>query len=128
MRGVLLEVVPDAAITIDPRGGSIVASATEEDHKKLKEAIDEIVRLNVNDSMTLETYSLDKLNATEVDRDASPHRARSPRLLGWCRSTSDCGVGHGRRSRAGGGRVGQIGGGSGGRWRAGAAVAPDSTA
>ncbi len=72
MRIVLLQMVPDAAITVDPRGNSIVASATAEDHKRLKEAIDEIVKLDSNDNMKLETYSLDKLTAAQVTQTLRP--------------------------------------------------------
>ncbi len=72
MRVVLLGMVPDAAITVDPRGSSIVASATAEDHKKLKEAIDEIVRLDSNENMKLETYTLDKLTAAQVTLTLQP--------------------------------------------------------
>lgn len=66
MRGVLLELVPEAAITIDGRGGSIVVAATAKDHEKLKEAIDEIVKLDSQDQYELEIYTLDKLTATQV--------------------------------------------------------------
>ncbi len=66
MRSVLQNVVPDAVITIDPRGGSIVASASEQDHEKLKQAIDEVVKLNRADKLQLETYTLDKVQAQQV--------------------------------------------------------------
>ncbi len=66
MRNVLAEVVPKAVITIDPRGGSIVASASEADHTKLKEAIDEVVKLNRATNLQLETYTLDKITATQA--------------------------------------------------------------
>ncbi|MFO7901534.1 MAG: secretin N-terminal domain-containing protein, partial [Pirellulaceae bacterium] len=66
MRTVLLDLVPDAAITIDPRGGSIVASATVEDHEKLKEAIDDIVKLDKNAAFQLETYPLTKLTTEQA--------------------------------------------------------------
>ncbi len=66
MRSVLAEVVPEAVITIDPRGGSIVASGSAEDHEKLKAAIEEVVKLDQASNLQLETYTTDKITATQA--------------------------------------------------------------
>ncbi len=72
MRSVLTELVPSAAISVDGRGGSIVASATPEDHEKLKQAIDEIVKLDSSDSFQLEVYSCQRITAAQASAALRP--------------------------------------------------------
>ena len=64
LRSVLLQVVPDAVIGIDSRGGSVVVSARESDHQKIQAAIDQVVQMDRLTEMRLETYTLDKIKST----------------------------------------------------------------
>ena len=64
LRSVITQVVPEAVIGIDARGGSIIVSAQEEDHQEIKAAIAQVVAMDREAESRLETYTLDKLKST----------------------------------------------------------------
>ena len=63
LRSVLLQVVPEAVLGIDARGGAIVASAREADHKAIRATIEQVVAMDREAELRLETYTLDKIKS-----------------------------------------------------------------
>ena len=55
--------VPEAVIGIDARGGAIIVSAREADHKKIQAAIEQVVAMDREAESRLETYTLDKIKS-----------------------------------------------------------------
>ena len=66
MRSVLLQLVPEAVIAIDPRGGSIVVSAREADQQAIGASINQLIEMDQAANQRLETYTLRRLKATQM--------------------------------------------------------------
>ncbi|MCU0960950.1 MAG: hypothetical protein MUF48_12670, partial [Pirellulaceae bacterium] len=64
LRSVLMQVVPEAVIGVDSRGGAIIVSARAADQTAVETAIKQMVDMDQLTELRLETYTLDKLKAT----------------------------------------------------------------